>query len=318
MTYPYNAIVEVYNEAGEKVQTLGSTVLMNMVTDVGMLANGLPTTVFNPQDGGLTVRIGDQDMPGTTITGHVDFQWNGNNANGQKIAPGPYFVKVTIYDSFGVATTFVKEVQVIQVDEYVRVSIYNSGGEIVKQVLLPKPGGNVVDLNVDDVFTVGSTSSTTAIKFGDNGTFNWDGKNSLGNLVGSGTYEVYVEVRSGDGFTVAASKTITVFNQAAGSILGDVKCYPNPYVFTNAGTGYMRIAWAGTTQGKVMVKIYNVAGELVDRMDTTMAAGHIDWDMKGVNGGQLASAYYIGFIQATSDTGAFERRVIKLVIIRKY
>jgi flagellar hook assembly protein FlgD len=317
--YPYEAQVDVYNEAGEKVQSLGSTILLNTVSDVALLlSNGSLTSVFNPQDSALTIRIGDQQMPGTTITSHVDFLWNGDNLNGQKIAPGPYYVKVTIFDTFGVANTVVKEVQVIQVDEYVKVSIYNSGGEIVKQVYLPKPGGNVVDLNVDDVFYVGNNNNSTAIKFGDNGSFNWDGKNSLGNLVGSGTYEVYVEVRAGNGFTVAASKTITVLNEATGSLLGALKCYPNPYVVQNSAAGVMHMAWAGTGPGTVRVKVYNVAGELVDKFETDISTGHVDWDMKAVNGGKLASGYLIAYIEAISDTGAFERRLIKLVIIRKF
>jgi len=289
-----------------------------MVSDVALLSNGSPTTVFNPQESGLIIRVGDQQMPGTTITSHVDFLWNGDNANGQQIAPGPYFVKVTIYDTFGVAITVVKEVQVIKVDEYVRVSIYNSGGEIVKQVYLPKPGGNVVDLNVDDVFYVGNNNNSTAIKFGDNGSFNWDGKNSLGDLVGSGIYEVYVEVRAGDGFTVAASRTITVLNEATGSLLGALKCYPNPYVVENSAAGVMHMAWAGTGPGRVRVKVYNVAGELVDKFETDISAGHIDWDMTAMSGSKLASAYYVAFIEAIADSGAFERRLIKLVIIRKY
>lgn len=290
-----------------------------MVNDIGLLVNGSAVDdVFYPGDGPLTIRIGGQDVPGTTLTTQVDFLWNGDNANGQDLMPGGYFVKVTIKDPFNSATTITKELQLIRVEEYVRVTIYNSGGEIVKQVEMPKTGGDVVDLTVADVFYVGDSNATTSIKFGSNGSFDWDGKNALGDLVGNGTYEVYVEVKSAGGYTVAASKTITVLNQEAGSLLGDLKFYPNPYVFVKGSSGPMRFAWTGTGPGTVRIKIYNVAGELVDKFGADISAGFIDWDMKSLNGKSVASSYYIAFIEAVSGTGAIERRTAKLAVIRTY
>jgi flagellar hook assembly protein FlgD len=298
--------------------SLGSTILINNISDISLLTPDGVTSVFDPQENPLTVRIGDQDVPGTTLTTYVDFIWDGDNLNGQGVMPGSYFVKVTVNDTFNTQTTIIKEVQLLKVEEYVKVSIYNSAGEIVKTVELPKTGDDIIDLNVDDVFYIGDNNSQTTIKFGNNGSLDWDGKNSLGNLVESGTYEIYVEVRSKEGYVVAASKTITVLNESVPSILGEVKAYPNPLVLSENQTGVIRIAWTGSVPGRVNIRVYNAAGEIVDKFGTDLSAGFVDWDGSTVHGLKAASGYFAAFIEAVSSSGAVERRLVKLVVIRKY
>lgn len=308
----------MYNEAGEVVAVLGKTMLINTVSDIALITNGEISDVFYPQDGPMTIRIPDQDAVGTTTAGYVDFIWDGNNINAQEIAAGAYFVKVTIYDTYDTATTIIKEIQVFKVEEYVRITIFNSAGEIVKRVEVPKTDSDMVNLEVNDIFYVDGGSAETTIKYGTNGSLSWDGKNALGNLVETGAYEVYVEVRTGDGYTVAASKTITVLNRAVGTVLGDVKCMPNPYVSEKGVTGSIKISWTGTDEGSVKIKIYNIAGELVDKFETSITAGFAEWDMKTKNNEDIANGYFIGIIEAVTKSGLRERLTVKLSIIRKY
>jgi hypothetical protein len=99
----------------------------------------------------------------------------------------------TITDTFGAKVGLIEEVQLIRVDRYTRISIYNSAGELVRRMEVPQVDSNIVNLKVDDTFFISNDSTSTTIKFGDTGALQWDGKNSMGTLVGSGTYEIFVE-----------------------------------------------------------------------------------------------------------------------------
>jgi len=305
----------IYNGAGEVVKNIGGVMIRNKDADVLLVSQTGTEDVYYPADGEMTIRITGQGENGDE---YVDFKWDGSNNNGQDVAAGAYFVKVNIRDTYGAAYAVVKEVQVIKVEEYVRVTIFNSAGEIVKRVEMPKTGSNIIDLKADDTFYVDGSSSSTTIKIGDNGNLNWDGKNSLGTLVSTGAYEIQVEIRSADGYTVTARRTITVLNNNQGGIISDVKAFPNPYVTAKGNDGIIRISWTALSQGRVKIRIYNVAGELVSRLDAKLSDTYADWNVTARDGSRLASAYLTAVIEAVNDNGAIERRIIKLAIIRKF
>jgi flagellar hook assembly protein FlgD len=293
---------------------------MNSVSDVILLSGNTETAAFDPQAGGLTIRIPNQGPAGQPAQS-VDFTWVGTNNNGQDVEPGSYYVKITVTDPYGNAVTVIKDVQVLKDDKYVRISIYNSAGEIVQRTYVPYTGGKVVNLNVDPTFYIGTSGASTTIKYGDSGTQQWDGTNMLGKLVTSGTYEIEVEIKTGDGYTAVASKTITVLNQANGPVLSGVKFYPNPFIVSGSASmeGPMAIAWNGNgLTGKVHIKIYNVAAELVSRIEANIADGAAAWNLRSVNGELVSSGFYVAMIESITTNGQVERRVVKLSVIRKF
>jgi flagellar hook assembly protein FlgD len=213
--------------------------------------------------------------------------------------------------------TTIKEISLIRTEEYVRLSIYNTSGELVRRLEQSVVPGAQLSLDVDDVFYIkaGEENSTT-IKLGDAGNMQWDGKNSLGALVSSGMYEVSVEVKDGTGYTVYSTKTITVLNEMSGPVLSDVKAYPNPAVADEYSYSQMRIQWAGTAEGDITVRVYNTAAELVTVLRAKIADAGIDWDMETQAGSKLSGGFYAAVIEAVTKDGVRERAVLKLAIIR--
>lgn len=299
------------------MRSIEQTTIMSIPGEVELFAAGVPSASFNPLQGPLTVRINDQQMAGVPGDGYAYFYWNGDNANGQALLQGLYFVKLTMRDTYNTVTTVIKTVNVIRADEYSKAVIYNTAGEIVRVLTGPWVDPANMDLQIPDVFAPGG-GSTAQFTFGDGGMLQWDGKNFEGALVATGEYIVKVEVRAADGFTVTSNKTMTVIRQNPGTVLGEVKCYPNPYVVVNTAAGNMRFAWTGTGPGRVNIKIYNAAGELVTAVESPMSALSADWNMKTMYEGNYASGFYIAVIEGVLSTGEKERKAVKLAILRKF
>lgn len=309
-------MIDIYNQAGEKVKILASTLITVEVGAVLFEQNGIETAVFDPTVGDLNINLPGVNSP--SQTGGLSFAWNGKAENGAFMGIGNYYIKVSIVDSYGHEIASIKDIMIIKTEEYIRMSIFNSAGEVVYRAEKNTSFSGKAMLKTADVILVGNGAAPAEIKYTDMDYFTWDGKNLFGNLVSSGTYEVYAEVKSGNSYTFAASKTITVLNGAVGPVLGKVKCYPNPYIFESDVSGAMRVEWTGTGQGKVKVKFYNPVGDLIGRLEEDLAVGFVDWNMQTESGAKLASGYYLAVIEGVSGSGGKEHKAVKLVVLRKY
>ncbi|HRU40244.1 MAG TPA: hypothetical protein P5511_10225, partial [Candidatus Goldiibacteriota bacterium] len=94
--------------------------------------------------------------------------------------------------------------------------------------------------------------------------------------------------------------------------------YPNPYITEKGKDGTVRISWNAATQGKVKIRIYNVSGELVSKLEASLSDTFVDWNVTARDGSRLASAYLTAVIEAINENGAIERRIIKLAVIHKF
>lgn len=110
------------------------------------------------------------------------------------------------------------------------------------------------------------------------------------------------------------SNTDTLHNQVAGYIrhlsqfaivqlsgaadLSSVIVYPNPYNWRKAPAG---VTIANLTQNAV-IKIYNVAGQLIKTVSYTSGNGQAKWDGTNDGGSQVASGVYIMYIHASQGT----------------
>jgi hypothetical protein len=147
----------------------------------------------------------------------------------------------------------------------------------------------------------------------------WDGKNMQGLLVGSGSYEAVLEIKNGDGYYTAwTSKTFTVLNSRSAPLLGGLKIYPNPFIIDGVVLQPVVIDWAMKQQGRVFVYIYNVAGELVRKLEGSLASSSgIAWDITVSNGKMAGSGLYVMVVRAIKKDGAMEVKTLKLAIINK-
>jgi len=307
-----------YNEAGEEVKLIGQAVINSAVSDFEMLVGNTETSTFDPTEAALTLRFPGLLAIGTTNVPYIDFAWDGTNANSQPASQGIYYIKVLVTDSYGHTNTIIKEVQLLRSEQYVRLSIYNAAGELVRRIQQNTVPGTQITLDVDEVFYINAgTVNSTTIKLGAAGTIQWDGKNSLGTLVSSGIYEVAVEVKDKTGFTTYSTKTITVLNEASGPIISGLKAYPNPSVITQFSGAKMRLQWTSGSTGKLTIRFYNVAGELVSTINTKVENLFTDWTMTASDGEDLSPGFYLAVLEAVSSDGVIERTMVKLALIRK-
>jgi len=83
--------------------------------------------------------------------------------------------------------------------------------------------------------------------------------------------------------------------------------YPNPF---NATT---QISFALPADGKVALKIYNVAGQLVKSFDQYMTAGYktITWDGTNTSGEVVASGVYFYKLDAEKFSKTMKMTLLK-------
>jgi len=311
-------VLEAYNEAGEKVNVIGKTQISSDIGNVLLQVNGVDASFFNPVDGSLIISFPGVDS--IQQTGGVSFSWDGKAENGGYVSNGDYFLKVTVIDNYGHINTIIKEIKILKTEQYARLSIYNAAGELVDRI--EKDGavlGNAA-LEMDDVILTGEGAVPAVIKYSATDSFSWDGKNMLGMLVASGSYEAVLEVKNSDGYyKIWTSKTFTVLNVQSAPVLGGLKAYPCPRIIDDVVVQPITFDWALKQQGRIFVSVYNVAGELVRKLEGSLASpAGISWDCTASNGKMAGSGLYVAVVRAIKQDGALEVKTLKLVIINKF
>jgi len=311
-------VIEIYNEAGEKVALVTDALISRDIDDIVMTVDGEESNVFNPGESALKF-----EFPGIKVTGQGDedasFEWAGINDNGQSIGQGIYYAKIAVQDPYGHVETRVKEIHLVEQESYVRVTVYNAAGEVVNVIKRENPPTTIINMGAQNVFVVGENQDVKFV-YGAGGEFvEWDGKNLEGSLVSNGVYQLQVDVVTKAGYTVGGSKAITIINLESDEILGSVKAYPNPVVIDKYNYGYpVTVSWTGLYPGKVKVRIYNMAGEIVKKLESGMQAGSVVWDLTTEAGEKASSGFYVAVITGMRDTGEFEFKKIKLAVIKQH
>ena len=308
--------IEVYNEAGEKIKLLVQTGATDQVQKVVLLANGSDTTTFSPQDGPLTISI-----PGTLTSdqlgGNVSYDWDGQNDSGQAIAPGVYYIKVSFTDSYDHVQTIIQNINVLGLDKHLRVSVYNSAGELVRRLQAGSVPATLTGLEVDDVVSVGKNNPPVNIGYAAGQVMQWDGKNADGKLVDSGMYEIQVELDSGSGYKIASSKSVMVLNDEEKNFVKNMKAYPNPMRFSSEAPKPVTITWDPGVQGNMIIEIYNESSELVSRVSADLASGAASWNAMTPAGSECASGMYLIVFHAKKTSGEIETSWLKFAILKK-
>jgi flagellar hook assembly protein FlgD len=317
--YPYLLEIAAYNEAGEKVRTIGTSPVSGVIRDITTFVNGAPSTMLIPSGGqGISFDFANMTSPDQPSAGQVIFTWNGMSDSGQQVPPGIYYVKITDVDTYGHVNTKVIEVQVMTPQQMTMISIYNSAGELIQRIQQPPITPGMVKLSVDDTYSIGNTGELVPISYSPGHIYNWDGKNAQGEIVGSGVYEIQVQAFFMNSASVTVSKSISIFNASTNSLISNQKAYPNPFVMATADSNPDAvIAWQTGATGSMNIRIYNTAGELVKVISTALEAGSAVWDVSSAQGTPAASGLYIIVLEAKSNSGAMQMKKIKFAVIKQ-
>ena len=212
-----------------------------------------------------------------------------------------------------------KELTIINSDEYVKVKVFNSAGEIVweKTEYSSAIQDNNLALSMERTVVLGKDRPVT-IQYGA-GVGNaivWDGKNYAGSVVTNGVYEIQVSYKRAGTSESTVSKTVTLINDVnTESVLGEVVILPNPYKYT-PGTLCV-IKWSGSgAVGDVEVRIYGLTGEVIKTVYGKSSDGFALWNGASVNS-RAASGFYTAVLTAKKSNGQYERKMIKLAVIAK-
>ncbi len=319
--YPYILTIEVYNEAGEKVRVITETKITDRISDVLLVLNGVESNnlnrVFNPADEPLKIKIPGLETPEQRGMGYIEFEWEGYNNNGQDIGNGVYYIKFTTEDGYGHSEVVIKDIMLVKSEQYVRLSIFNSAGELVRRIENSYLPLGAVKLSVDDVLYVGDKSQSIDINYAEGQKIEWDGLNSQGEVVSTGIYEIQIEIKTDQGYKVVASKTVSVISAKKTELFKNIKAYPNPYYIKGENAGKVTVAWENINSGNVIIRVYNISGELIRKVDGDLSKGKIEWDLKTSTGQMVASGLYIIIVEGKKINGEKEIQKIKLTIINK-
>ena len=312
---PYMMHIDIYNSAGEKVKTVAAAGISDLIEDVILLINGLESATINPHAEDVVIKfpgVQTSDQQGGDFA--AEYPWDGTSDSGQKVSNGAYYIKISIANEYGSVDTRIVDIQVLNKEEYVRINIFNTAGELVHRIEAPTLFGTAVSLGLEETALIGNKSKVI-INYAPGQSIEWDGRNAEGRLVDSGLYEVQVEIKTGDNYSILASKTITIIKEGNGELLGEVRIFPNPHFVTNGPLTPVTIAWSAITQGTARIKIYNIKGELIRKFGVELNKGYIQWDLTSAGGEVVSGGLYICRIEAQKDTGERENRTLKLAVV---
>jgi flagellar hook assembly protein FlgD len=321
---PYHVVLSLYNSAGEKVKSLYSGSSQSRPISLGI--SYLPFT-----GGQIPVSVQIEGI--ASINAPPPITWLGDNDGGQPVQNGMYYFKMETTDPFGAVTAYSKEVTVMGNTGGNSLAVYNSAGELVKNIPLKNYPNDLADFEISG--QSGASSGTMAGGFdpatgqprgelklelkdthGASHAFSWDGTNDQGAPVASGVYTVkLVKTQLGSSVIVKA-KSVTVINaqgspaqnSAASAVLG-----PNPLMGEAARSSHAAFAvkFLPSLSGEAHARLYNLAGELITQSSATASQGRLSLPAAGLAGG-----IYLVEFDIREGNAVLGRKAIKAVIIK--
>jgi len=255
----------------------------------------------------VEVLFNNLEIPATQGKGKSTFSWDVSNDQGQSLTSGKYYIKIEQLDQYGHVDTYVDDITVVQRDEYVELRVFNSAGEMVSvnRDYSKELAGNI-KLDVPHLMMIEKDEAAPnfAIGYGEGlgEVMYWDARDNSGRLVGTGSYEVQVVVKTDEGYIYEASKSVMVLREDK-EFLEETKIYPNPYR-GGENAGPAAFAWSsGGETGTIKIMVYNMAGELVKTIEEDIAAENASWDLTNNYGDRVSSGFYVVIFKAVNSDG---------------
>ena len=312
---PNHVILAVYNSAGERVKLL---------FDGGAqyLPGGLNVTTGLDASGGMSTTVTFPGVLYDPVRGAISsLSWDGTNDGGQQVSAGVYTLKAEIKDPWGSITSLTASVQKMPAQPANQLLIFNSAGEIVARPLLPSlPAGSrltAVSLDKDQFSPLYGADGTAVVGLrfwltdekGVLHPLDWDGRNSDGAPVASGSYiaELVYSPKGAGGVQVVESKSFVVLQGGADTALEGAFAAPNPVRRADTLKAYYPAA-AGS---RVQAVLYDLAGQAVATAVDPSGGGSLS-----VPTGGLAGGIYLLELEKHSGRGVLARRLLKIALVR--
>jgi hypothetical protein len=288
--------VKVYNSAGELVGVLYTALGLYLApTGLAVLQGG-----FMPdsgQQGALTV-----EGPGVVLV------WDGKNGSGQIVSSGTYYVSVEVKDPFGKLATWTLPLSVIRTEAFATVRVFNSAGELVWSQKQPLTSTAQLSLSSRELLPT-SSGSGLKIQYGSAPTdfIYWNGLNSSGGAVSSGTYLIEVTQDSSGSAKKVYTASVVVL-QANDQVFDSVTVSNNPIPAGSQQVTFALLGAAGVTQSTAGV--YSLAGDRVGSL--AGGGGSMTWMIPPT----LAAGVYLVRVEASNNLGHRRAVVLKIALLR--
>jgi flagellar hook assembly protein FlgD len=290
----------VYDSAGEVVRHLAQQVpSWQSNLDFKVL-----TPLFSPVNNGSAL-IQAQGQ---------SFTWEGLNDNGQVVGDGMYYIKLECRDPFGHVIAATQSVTVVSSPAAYALRIYNTAGELVKELPAPVSSSQTAPSRVvpDASSFVPSAGGVIHFDLGTGSSTQWDGRNEQRELVASGQYTAQLVERNDGASLSLAYGSVTVLDiPGKGGILDKMAAVPNP-AFAGRDNA-VEFLFQGAPGAVVTARIYNVSGELVATLDNGGWANRLNLRFADR---KLAPGIYVAVFEAGLPGAGAEKRIVKFCLAR--
>jgi hypothetical protein len=291
--------LKIYNGAGELVAVLAE----GLEIPASFSGLGAPSGALVPDLGGAGATLSLLD------TG-MSLAWDGKNSGGQRVDSGSYTAVADVTDPFGKVTTYSAGFAVLRLPAELKVSVFNSAGELVYQVIRPAPPlADLTELSFSaDKLLLGAGQPKLEIRYQRGlDQITWDGHNSQGKLVSAGQYMVKVEASQAGLAPVITTKQVQVLRAVGADPLATAFAAPDP-----AGPADRKVLiFLGDIDPGVTVRaqFFDLAGERLAGGDNLGHPATIEWDLGGVSAG-------VYFVVLETQGDLVQRKVIKMAVKR--
>jgi hypothetical protein len=297
--------LNIYNSAGELV----ASILSKFATYQRPYGLQSSSGVLVPDQAGATATL---TLLGTS---GINLNWNGTNNSGQMVQSGVYVAMAEIIDPYGKVTTYSANINVLRQPITLQTSIYNSAGELVRQ--LQTPTGTIPQISELSFSSgqlllgglAGPQSELSILRKGGGTWMSWDGRNAQGHFVSAGFYFVKVEAVQPGSSTLIVTQMVQVLIVPDVNPLAAAWVAPNP---ASPSDKYVVIFLGQVDpQLKVTAQFYNLAGEQVMLADN---GGHPDRILWNLGLKAQSSGIYFAVLQTQGSRP--QRRTLKVLLER--
>jgi hypothetical protein len=309
---PFKVTVTLFNSAGEKVKVVYDGPALAVANEITV------SPLHNSEGGPIDIAIG-----GVSVANGAGLTWDGGNDNGQWVSDGVYYLQVSSIDAFGDVLTSNQAVSVVGAPPTAALQVYNSAGEMVRNIPLPSSSSLPTDFSVaSSTFVVGTGTPSQGpsglqidLKLrgsaGASLPLVWDGLSDRGLPVSSGTYLLKLTYALSGQAQVVKTVSVTLLqnpSSPAKNAVASAVIAPNP---VKMGSGQpLQVSYKVPAYGVAYARAYDMAGELVAEGADSAKSGKLALTAR-LNGG----VYLIDF-EIRVGSAVLAQRTLKAAIIR--